>query len=74
MMMREQVAVHPPSRVWGPSTAFITTIRALDLRWAVAPTEKVRLHATGADFWVIAWVGDPSNPRPRRVLGTKMPT
>ena len=23
-------------------------------------TEKVCLHATGADFWVVAWVGDPS--------------
>ena len=22
--------------------------------------EKVRLHAKGADFWVVAWVGDPS--------------
>ena len=22
--------------------------------------EKVCLHATGADFWVVAWVGDPS--------------
>ena len=22
--------------------------------------EKVCLHATGADFWVIAWVGHPS--------------
>ena len=22
--------------------------------------EKVRLHAKGADFWVVAWVGHPS--------------